>query len=217
MDNIYALSNVFTPGTEGLSGPDGQQLRIPINEDWCFLGVVDNISAGIVSLSKLWDDSGYIFFAELAWEGRPQATDPPPDNSFQPDDIVRVFRRGEGNSPDGLDFVVLVPSGEKLIFVQDLGENLGRQIEYDSGGNIYVPVGSQTLESMPADPLSFFHDSTSPFAAGRIYAGVLKSGKYIVFVPGIGGGTKVFAPSAGGATWTLTTDGAGAVVSFTAS
>jgi len=100
-----------------------------------------------------------------------------------------------------------------LLYIEDMGYNEvtekqeGRQIAYNDDGSIYIPSGSETLEVLASDPVSFFHNDTPPFKQGRIYAGKKIIGApnfYVVHLPAKGDTARNFIQSSGGSVFFFT-------------
>lgn len=112
----------------------------------------------------------------------------------------------------------------RLIAVEDVGSGQGRRVEISSGGVSSVPVGSETLPYVVAEPAANFHQSTPPTATGRIYPGYLAKDSggtryYIVFVEAKGAQVHTFSKTlslsgVSSITWTVSTDGQGNVTAI---
>lgn len=142
--------------------------------------------------------------------------DPGPPGSEQP----VAFHVDE----NGVKYIL--PSGNRIIMVEDLGGTTGRNIEKDANNNIIVPENTETLSLIVAEPDTFFHGGIFPLKTGRIYMGMKLVGiggspkVFLVFVAGFGNVDKTFTVNLVVAdtdtiTLDLETDGAGKVVNLT--
>ena len=214
------MKNTFTLGSEygHIPGP-------PVNEDYTILVEVQSSENGIVTGKKLWDASQNpkLFYAKLLWYGR---NGDPPDGILKAGQIALFHRCGDFNSQGTEGPERHVEAAEKyswvcfahaqLIFVEDLGESLGREVAFDETGQKQVPAGSETLNLK-------FIDTTyygSPSKAGRIYLAQRIEGTpsyYLCFVPGYGDEADSFSVTVGSDTLEIKVDGAGNVLDFTVS
>ena len=222
------MLNYETRGSElatQLANPAKSTHDIITNEDWSMVVEVYDVNEGIVQGYKVWDMavSKTLFSATLEYLGHPGT---PPDDVVKIGQHVIFYRVGEykgtGNAGYELHiedplrtswvcFVGCIP----VIFVQDLGNNTGKEVVYSSGA-WQTPAWSEILTIKTADPLNVFEDDAPPFQAGRIYAAQKIAGIYIVFLLGQGPLEKTFEASAGGITWAIDVDGQGNVKNFTA-
>lgn len=211
------MDNVYTKGSEY-----AHQLGPPVNEDYSLVMIVFSVTGDIVSAYKFWDEdgaTGRIFYARILRVG--QAGYPP--GGIAVGQKVVFHRIGEENRESGEDFVCFAEN--PLILIEDRGVltgtlRKGREVYYDQGGVLQVPVWSETLELVAADPLSFFHDSTPSWSEGRVYPGTKLvypgSRYYLGFLAGYGDAVTPIVHVAGGVTFTLSIDGQGNVLDFTA-
>jgi len=113
----------------------------------------------------------------------------------------------------------VLPSPGRLILVQDRGSSTGRQVEKDETGTVSVPMGSETLPTVVAEPSSFFHSSTPSRAEGRIYPGMKlfssdgTSCFYLIFLEGHGVSAYNIDTEIGGETLRIGIDYAGKILS----
>jgi len=230
MSESPGLKNAFSQGTEGISvAGDAEQslINVPVNEDWTMAVIVTDITAGVVTGNKVWDEGTKEFRARLKYYGRAGV---PPDSSVQVGETVLFRRVGEFANSGDQGFELHTEDAQKTswicfvrnktIFIQDMGGETrqGREVYYDELRNLIVPPGSETLDLVAADPLSFFHESSPPFASGRIYWGQRIAGNnpyYLVFLPGHGDDGKEFSYTVNSVTYTLTVDGQGNIKDLT--
>jgi len=142
----------------------------------------------------------------------------PDDGGYSENQTVAFFI-------DDLGERFILPGGSKLITVQDLGENIAKEVTINEMGDISTPENSESLSYVVAEPVAHFHENTPPTKTGRIYP-ALKCLKedgvnkyYIVFVEGHGNVAKIFAASANieeasTLTFTVSVDGQGNVISI---
>ena len=221
------MRNTYTQGSEyqHLYGP-------PCNEDYAMLMEVTAVSGGIVTAEKVWDEGSpkKSYSALLRWHGR---TGNPPDSCLTPGQVVVFHRCGdfagagtagpELHDQDPLGYSWVCFAFTHVIWVEDKGTNgdgqrIGEEVAFDENGSSYT-VGGDTLLLMPIDPLTAFHNSTPPYATGRIYAGVYVHGTpgyFLVFLPGKGDQATTKAQTVSGTVFTLSLDGQGNVLDFTA-
>ena len=225
-----SLDNCITKGTSVIQQGNTRDnaVLVPTNEDWCMVCEVISSEGGLVKVKKIWDESDppTEFYCKLVYEG--DLDRDPPQDYYKQGNIIKVHRVGEFNSQglenpelrqesqDGYSFLVFIPQGLKLIFIEDIDGATGREITFDSGGSKVIPPNSATLPLEPLDPLNQFHNNTPPFQAGRVYVGVKAIDRYIVVLQGFGEATNNLTATAGGITFSLETDSAGQVVNFSA-
>ena len=229
------LENVFTQGTQGIPAagdPKRSSYNVPSNEDWQMVVEVVSVDDGLVEGRKIWDaaEEYTSLYARLEYSGR-EGT--PPDSSVAVGQHVIFSRVGDFASQGSNGYELHTEDAEKcslvcliesspFVYVKDSGEGSGTEVTIDETGNVQVPQDAETLSLLPVDPTSFFHDSSPPYAAGRIYPAVkLKdeegvSKAYIVYLPAKGNLVKTFTATADTIQFSLGVDGQGNVVSFTA-
>ncbi|HDI51741.1 MAG TPA: hypothetical protein ENF45_03830 [Bacteroidetes bacterium] len=228
------LQNVFTKGTEGIhtpGDPDRSEIFMPVNEDWAMVVKVKSVSNGVVEGVKVWDmgEPGKSYYAWLKYLGQAGT---PPDISLRIGEYVVFYRVGNYNAqgpfnsfakdndlPDAASFVCFV-GYYPTILVRDKGNGNGEEVVVNSLNQIVVPEGSETLPMYPLDPTTQFHNSTPPWANGRIYAGqkfetATGFRYYRVWLPGFGDTTKEWLIAAGNFTFQLQCDNSGHIKNFT--
>ena len=221
------MRNTYSKGSEyqHLYGP-------PCNEDHAMLMEVISVSGGIITAEKVWDEGSpkKSYSALLRWHGR---TGTPPDAAITPGQVVVFHRCGDFAGAGTAGYELHTQDATKsswvcftfthVIWIEDKGVNgdlqrIGEEVYFDDGGNSYS-AGGNTLRLMPIDPLTAFHNSTPPYATGRIYAGLYVHGTpgyFLVFLPGKGDQSTTKQQTVSGTVFSLSLDGQGNVLDFTA-
>jgi len=224
------LKNSFSNGTQGLNIPYDKEkslVFLPSNEDYSMVVEVTSVLDGLVTATKVWDESANkkIFYAKLEYAGKSGI---PSDDMLEIGQHVVFYRVGDFNSQGAEDYERHIENADNcswvclinetnLIYVRDLGNDQGEEVAFNNAGIVFIPVNSETLEIISADPVTFFWESTPPFKIGRIYAGQKILGTpnyYIVFLPAKGDTIKTFVQDAGGNTFTVNVDGQGNITGF---
>jgi len=208
------MLNYETAGSELLKvtgDPTRSTADIIINEDYTIIVKVISVENGIVEGVKVWDQGDTRFFAVLKYHGKAGT---PEDSELEAGEYILFHRVGEftNKGTEGFELHeedvlkcswVCFLDNKKTIWVTDNGDGTGT-------------YKGKTLPLKPSDPLSSYYNNEPPWLEGRVFLGQETEGSYVVFISGVGEGSKSFSSTAGDVIWTLGVDNAGKIVSFTA-
>ena len=203
---FMGISNVFTQGTQGLplaNDPKQSSFDIPTNEDWAVL----------VEISRETNENGteYVYGYKV-WDKNKTTELKAKKLGFgtlKAGQRIKFFRV----RPDASG-VFLACFVSKIVIVEDLGNGSGREVLINKLGATEQIDNAIVLPMKTLDPITQFHDSSPPFAAGRRYFGQRIGEIYLVWLPGFGVYQKTLEAGIGENTAYIDIDGQGNVLDF---